>query len=106
LAAGNRSRNHIRQVTGLPGRIKQLLDALGGPGNVSHLGHCSTRLRFTLAETGQVLLVREVKSRSSELGGLAEWRVWAVSRSYPHAAAFGTTAPAARVRHKMFVTVQ
>lgn len=28
-------------------------DAVGGAGNVTHLEHCSTRLRFTLADTSK-----------------------------------------------------
>ncbi|CAL8975290.1 PTS system beta-glucoside-specific EIIBCA component [Cellulomonas sp. T2.31MG-18] len=31
-----------------------ILDAVGGPGNVTHLEHCSTRLRFTVADTKKV----------------------------------------------------
>lgn len=31
-----------------------ILEAVGGPGNVTHLEHCSTRLRFTVADTAKV----------------------------------------------------
>ena len=31
-----------------------ILDAVGGPENVTHLEHCSTRLRFTVADTAKV----------------------------------------------------
>lgn len=31
----------------------QILAAVGGPTNVAHLEHCSTRLRFTLADPGK-----------------------------------------------------
>ena len=32
----------------------QILVAVGGPGNVTHLTHCAVRLRFVLADLGQV----------------------------------------------------
>ena len=33
---------------------KQILDLVGGEGNVTHFEHCSTRLRFTIADPGKV----------------------------------------------------
>ena len=33
-----------------------ILKNIGGKENISHLEHCSTRLRFTLADSGKVKL--------------------------------------------------
>lgn len=36
------------------GTAKEVLKQIGGEGNVSHLEHCSTRLRFTIVDAGKV----------------------------------------------------
>ena len=32
----------------------QIIDAIGGPGNIKSLTHCATRLRFELVDAGMV----------------------------------------------------
>lgn len=45
----------------------EILDAVGGPSNISHLEHCSTRLRFTIVKD-ELVDVEKIKKIPGVLG--------------------------------------